>query len=212
VSDGIKGEVRLLEPDRAERAIARRSAEARATIPDLELSVEAEVKAGTGTAELVRACALALGQVARANGAYRDGRFELYSRINVGLVVASEERHVIPTVFDAERKSLHELAQEISRLTERAAAGELSAPELGGATFTLSNPGALGVAGSTPLVVSPQAAAVAAGAVRAVAVVRDGTLVAGHAMTLTLACDHRILYGVHAARFLTAIKAALQSN
>jgi pyruvate dehydrogenase E2 component (dihydrolipoamide acetyltransferase) len=111
-------------------------------------------------------------------------------------------------VLDADRKSLAQLDEEIARLTERAA--ELSPPELAGATFTLSYPGALGVASSTPVIVPPQAAALAAGAVRAVAVVRDGAIVPGHAMTITLACDHRILYGSRAARFLTRIKALLE--
>jgi pyruvate dehydrogenase E2 component (dihydrolipoamide acetyltransferase) len=199
------------EPDRSERMIARRSAEARATIPDLELSAEVDVEPSTAsTACLVRACALALREVPRANGAYRDGRFELYSRINVGVIVASEECYVIPTVFDADRKSLSELTAEIAKLTERA--GELSPPELAGATFTLSNPGALGVASATPVVIAPQAAALAAGAVREVPVIRDGALVPGHSMTLTLACDHRILYGAQAARFLTAVKARLEAS
>jgi pyruvate dehydrogenase E2 component (dihydrolipoamide acetyltransferase) len=214
-----KGEVRVQEPDRSERLVARRSAEARATIPDLELRAEVDIEPGAGgtgslvqgsTASLVQACALALREVPRANGAYRDGRFELYSRVNVGVVVASEECYVIPTVFDADRKSLSELSEEIAKLTERA--GELSPPELAGATFTLSNPGALGVASATPVVVPPQAAALAAGAIREVPVIRDGALVPGHSMTLTLACDHRILYGAQAARFLTAVKARLEAS
>jgi pyruvate dehydrogenase E2 component (dihydrolipoamide acetyltransferase) len=214
-----KGEVRVQEPDRSERLVARRSAEARATIPDLELRAEVDLEPGAGgtgslvragTASLVQACALALREVPRANGAYRDGRFELYSRVNVGVVVASEECYVIPTVFDADRKSLSELSEEIAEITGRA--GELSPPELAGATFTLSNPGALGVASATPVVVPPQAAALAAGAIREVPVIRDGALVPGHSMTLTLACDHRILYGAQAARFLTAVKARLEAS
>jgi pyruvate dehydrogenase E2 component (dihydrolipoamide acetyltransferase) len=206
-----KGEVHVQEPDRSERAIARRSAEARATIPDLELSAEVDVEPSAGsTACLVRACALALREVPRANGAYRDGHFELYSRVNVGVVVASQESYVIPTVFDADRKSVSELSDDIAKLTERA--GELSPPELAGATFTLSNPGALGVASATPVVVPPQAAALAAGAIREIPVIREGALVAGHSMTLTLACDHRILYGAQAARFLTAVKTRLEER
>jgi pyruvate dehydrogenase E2 component (dihydrolipoamide acetyltransferase) len=161
------------------------------------------------TAILVRACALALRAVPRANGAYRDGRFELYSRVNVGVVLASERSYVIPTVFDADRKAVPDLSAELEQLTRGADAGELSPPAFSGATFTLTNVGELGVDASTIVVNPPQAAALAAGAIRNEPVVRGGEIVAGHAMTVTLACDHRILYGAQAARFLSEITAAL---
>jgi pyruvate dehydrogenase E2 component (dihydrolipoyllysine-residue acetyltransferase) len=216
---GVKGDVELREPDRAQRTIARRSAEARATVPDLELSADVDmgaalaVRAQTGcsvTALLLRACAAALRDVPEANAAYRDGRFELYSRINVGLTIATGATYTVPTVFDCDRKSLDALSDEAARLASRAMEGQLTAPELAGATFTLCNVGASGVTSTAPLIVPPQAAAVAAGAIREVPVVRSGALVPGHSMTITLACDHRILYGAQAAQFLTAIKSHLE--
>jgi pyruvate dehydrogenase E2 component (dihydrolipoamide acetyltransferase) len=212
---GIKGETEVLEPDRAERAIARRAAEARATVPDLELSAEVDISACLSlpqslTAILVRACALALREAPRANASYRDGRYELYSRINVGVTIATEELLAIPTMFDADQKALSELDQEIEVLTERARADTLSAPELTGATFTLSGPAERSVARASAVIIPPQAAAVAAGAVRPSPVVRDGAVVAGHLMTLTLVCDHRILFGVQAARFLSRIEQLLE--
>ncbi len=216
-SAGLKGDVRIEEPDRAQRTIARRSAESRATVPDLELTAEVELGAGTAalpahalTATLVTACALALRAVPRANGSYRDGRFELYSRINIGVTLALDDTYATATLFDCERKSIGALTEEIGALEQRARAGELLAPELSGATFTLWNAGALGVASATPVIVVPQAAALCAGAVRHEPVIRDGDVVAGHRMTITLACDHRILYGTDAARFLASIKAALE--
>jgi pyruvate dehydrogenase E2 component (dihydrolipoyllysine-residue acetyltransferase) len=215
-SPGLKGEVTIEEPDRTRRTVARRSAEARATVPDLELTAEVELDATTAglaaqvlTATLVRACALALQAVPHANGSYRDGRYELYSRINIGVVLAGET-YAVPTLFDCERKSVQELAEELAALEARADAGELLAPELAGATFTLWNPGALGIAGATPVIVPSQAAALAAGAIRHEPVVRGGAVVPGHRLTLTLACDHRILYGTEAARFLATIAARLQ--
>ena len=209
------------ELDRLQRAIALRSAEARATVPDIELSAEVDAQACLPltdglpcaiTALIVRASALALAQLPRVNGAYRDGHLELYSRVNVGVIVAAEEAYVIPTVFDADRKSLSELAEEISRLAQRGRAGELLAPELAGATFTVSNLGHLGIASSTPLVVPPQAAAVSVGAIRETPVIRNGAIVPGHTMTLKLACDHRILYGAQAATFLARIKSLLEEG
>jgi pyruvate dehydrogenase E2 component (dihydrolipoamide acetyltransferase) len=216
---GVKGEVRSYEPDRSQRTIARRSAETRATVPDLDLSAEVDMepslalasRAGCNvTALLLRACAAALREVPQANGAYRDGRVELYSRINIGVTFATGTTYTVPTVFDCDTKSLDALTSETERLAERAAEGEFAPPELAGATFTLSNPGALGVASTTPLIVPPQAAALAAGAIRQAPVVSAGTIVPGHLMTITLACDHRILYGTQAATFLTLIKSHLE--
>jgi pyruvate dehydrogenase E2 component (dihydrolipoamide acetyltransferase) len=217
---GAKGETRIEQPTAAERAIARRAAEARATVPDLELRADVEMAPALAlrdshghsiSAILMRACALALKAVPRANGAYRDGRFELYSRVNVGIVVADEHCYLIPTVFDADQKSLGELTEEIERLAAAARAGGLPPPAYGGATFTLSDVGALGVPAASIVVSSPQAAALAAGAIRAAPVVRDGAIVPGQLMTITLACDHRILYGAQAARLLIEITAALSS-
>ena len=101
---GAKGEVTVLQPDRATRTVARRSAESRATVPDFELSAEVSVSDPTAitTAALVHACARALRAEPRANAAYRDGRYELYSRINVGVVVAAGDTLLIPTIFDAD--------------------------------------------------------------------------------------------------------------
>ncbi len=188
-------------------------------MPDLELRADIEMteclalrehERWSITAILVRACALALREVPRANGAYRDGRFELYSRVNVGVVVATEDVYVIPTVLDADQKPLRALTGEIERLTSQARQGQLAAPALSGATFTLSNVGALGVDSATILTNPPQAAALAAGTIRPAPIVRDGAVVAGHLMSVTLACDHRILYGAQAARFLTAVKSRLE--
>jgi pyruvate dehydrogenase E2 component (dihydrolipoamide acetyltransferase) len=217
-ASGAKGETRIEEPTAAERAVARRAAEARATVPDLELRADVDMAGALALRDslrcsipaiLVRACARALKAVPRANGAYRDGRFELYSRINIGLVVADAHTYVIPTLFDADGKSLTELTEEIERVTEAARAGELEPPAYAGATFTLSYVGALGVPASTIVVSSPQATALAAGAIREAPVVRDGAIHPGHLMAITLACDHRILYGAQAARFLAAVTGAL---
>jgi pyruvate dehydrogenase E2 component (dihydrolipoamide acetyltransferase) len=184
---GARGETRIEEPTAAERTVARRAAESRATVPALELNVETSGE-GTSTARLVRACAHALAEHPRANGAYRDGRFELYSRVNVGVVVATDDTYAIPTVFDAERRSLAELEHEVERLEAGATAGTLTAPAFTAATCTVWNAGALGLAAASIPVVPPQAAALAAGT-----------------RALTLCCDHRILYGARAAAFLEAV-------
>jgi pyruvate dehydrogenase E2 component (dihydrolipoamide acetyltransferase) len=227
-----KGEATTVELSRTQRTIARRMAESKATIPDFTLQVDVDmelcvelrtelkrlshVDAPTYNDMIVKACALALREHPRANGSYRDGRFELHSRVNVGVAVAvaSEDPTagalVVPTVFDADTKALGEIARETRALAERVRAGTVTPPELSGGTFTVSNLGMYGIAGFTAIVNPPQAAILAIGSVEPRAVVRDGQLVARHKMSLTLACDHRILYGADAALFLARVRELLE--
>jgi pyruvate dehydrogenase E2 component (dihydrolipoamide acetyltransferase) len=227
-----KGEASTVELSRTQRTIARRMAESKATIPDFTLQVDvdmelcvelrAELKrlshidAPTYNDMIVKACALALREHPRANGSYRDGRFELHSRVNVGVAVAvaSEDPTagalVVPTLFDADTKALGEIARETRALAERVRDGTITPPELSGATFTVSNLGMYGIADFTAIVNPPQAAILAIGAVQPRAVVRDGQLIARQTMSVTLACDHRILYGADAALFLARIRELLE--
>jgi pyruvate dehydrogenase E2 component (dihydrolipoamide acetyltransferase) len=157
------------------------------------------------------ACARALREVPQANGAYRDGRFESYSRINIGFVLAVGESYLIPTVFDADTRSPAELSQELERLAQGAHARTLLAPAFSGATFTLWNAGALGLTRSGIIINPPQAGALACGEVREAPVVRNGQIIPGRLMAATLACDHRVLYGAVAAEFLAAFARALSA-
>jgi pyruvate dehydrogenase E2 component (dihydrolipoamide acetyltransferase) len=217
----LKGETRIEQPDRLARSIARRTAETRATVPDLEFGCDldagaclelARARGCSLSAVLVRACALALREVPHANGAYRDGHFELYSRVNIGVTIQTDDGYWIPTVLDADLKSLAQLSDELAHLRNRARAGELTAPELAGATFTFSDLGEYGVQRSSALVTPPQAAALTAGAVRAVPLLRNAIVVPGHAISLTLACDHRIMFGARAAGFLRLIAESLEAT
>jgi pyruvate dehydrogenase E2 component (dihydrolipoamide acetyltransferase) len=159
---------------------------------------------------VVKACALALREHPRANGAYRDGRFELYSRVNVGVAVAAKDALVVPTVFDADRKGLRQIASESRALAQRVRDGQITPPELSGATFTVSNLGMYGIEGFSAVINPPQAAILAVGAIEERPVVRDGEIVTAHLMQADLACDHRILYGAPAAEFLAKIRALLE--
>jgi pyruvate dehydrogenase E2 component (dihydrolipoamide acetyltransferase) len=218
-AEALKGETTVEEPDRTGRAIARRSAEIRATIPDLELTIDADAGAllarvdaegCTTTALLITACAAALRAFPRVNGAYRDGRYELYSRVNVGVVIHTAQAPVTATVLDADTKSPAELDAEVTRLAARARSGELTPPEQAGATFTFEDLGEQGIHRAAGLVRPSQAAILTAGAIRALPVLRDGAVVGGHQVTLTLACDHRIVFGELAAGFLRRITELVQ--
>jgi pyruvate dehydrogenase E2 component (dihydrolipoyllysine-residue acetyltransferase) len=223
---GPKGEVTLVDLSRVQRVIARRMAESKATVPDFTLVAEVDMERCVGLRRelkelaggavpslndmVVKACALALRDHPRANGSYRDGQFELYSRVNVGIAVASTDALHVPTVFEADRKSLAQIAGETRHLADRARAGRLTPAELAGGTFTVSNLGMFGVRRFTALVNPPQAAILAVGAIVQRTRAVDGQAVMRHVMDVTLACDHRILYGADAARFLARIRNLLE--
>jgi pyruvate dehydrogenase E2 component (dihydrolipoamide acetyltransferase) len=216
---GLKGEVTIEEPDRFARAIARRSAESRATVPTVEYSAVADVSAlthaetanhATLTALIVTAAAAALRQHPRANAAYKDARYEQYGRVNIGVTLAAGDTFVTPTVMDADTKTAAEIADELADHRAVIADGELHPSVLAGATFTVLAPTGHDVLVSSPIVTGGQAAVLTAGPVRAAACVRDGALVAGHTIELVLAADHRILYGALATAFLDEVKTQLE--
>ena len=225
---GAKGVVTRVEPSRIQVQIAQRMAESKATIPDFTLHAEVDMeqavelrsqlrKAARGgdavpsyNDMVVRACGLALREHPRANAAYRDGAFELYERVNVGIAVAAHDSLVVPTVFDADRKSLVEIAREARVLAERVRSRQVTPAELSGGTFTVSNLGMYGVAGFSAIINPPQAAILAVGELREVPVVREGQVVPGLRMSIALTCDHRILYGAPAAEFLARVRQLLE--
>jgi pyruvate dehydrogenase E2 component (dihydrolipoamide acetyltransferase) len=224
-----KGAVTVQELNRTQQTIARRMAESRATVPDFTLQADVDMEAAVaGRAGLkettpegqvvpslndmvVKACALALRERPRANAGYRDGRFELYARVNVGVAVAAPDALVVPTIFDADRKTLGEIARETRALAAKVREGTITPPEVSGGTFTVSNLGMYDIREFTAVINPPQAAILSVGAVEPRPVVRDGQVVARHVMSVTLACDHRILYGADAAEFLSRVRALLEA-
>jgi pyruvate dehydrogenase E2 component (dihydrolipoamide acetyltransferase) len=223
-----KGTTTYVELSRLQQVVSRRMAESKATAPHFYLQAEidmsaavaarARIKAMSTDGEVVpsfndmvvKACALALRAFPTANGAYRDGRFELYSRVNVGVAVAAQDALVVPTVFDADRKGLREIAADTRSLAGRVRDGSITPPELSGGTFTVSNLGMYGVSNFSAVINAPQAAILAVGAITETPVVRDGEITTAHLLGVTLACDHRILYGAPAAEFLARIRALLE--
>jgi pyruvate dehydrogenase E2 component (dihydrolipoamide acetyltransferase) len=223
-----KGEVRIEEPSKLQATVSRRMAESKATAPHFYLEAEVDmtraVEARSRVKELaapdlnvpsyndmvVKACGLALREHPRANGSYRDGRFELYSRVNVGIAVAAREALVVPTVFDADSKGLWQIGNESRALAERVRDGSITPPELSGATFTVSNLGMYGIDSFAAVINPPQAAILAVGAIRERPILRDGEPGRAHLMRVNLACDHRILYGAEGAEFLARIVGLLE--
>jgi pyruvate dehydrogenase E2 component (dihydrolipoamide acetyltransferase) len=202
VADGstAKGTVKAVELSPLELSHARRVAESKATVPHAYLEAEVELgDAGPSTEAVVRACALALREFPRVNGAYRDGSLELYERVNLGLAVPAEGTLLFPTIFDADAKSEGQIAAEIEELSERARQGEITQPQLSGATFSLADLRPQGIARSSAVVRGGQAAFLSVGATASV-------------LTLSLACDNRILQGPEAAGFLAKLGSLVDAH
>jgi pyruvate dehydrogenase E2 component (dihydrolipoamide acetyltransferase) len=223
-----KGEVEVQEPNKLQQTVARRMAESKATAPHFYLTAEIDMGAAVAArgrmkamaAEgdvvpsfndmVVKACAIGLREFPKANGAYRDGKFELYSRVNVGVAVAAPGALVVPTVFDADRKGLRQIAADTRALAAKVRDGSVTPPELSGGTFTVSNLGMFGIDEFSAVINTPQAGILAVGAIEERPAVRDGEIVPAHLMRATLACDHRILYGAEGAEFLARVRALLE--
>jgi pyruvate dehydrogenase E2 component (dihydrolipoamide acetyltransferase) len=225
--DPARGAVIEQEPSRLQQLIARRMVQATTTIPHFQVETEVEMDAAVAlratlkqAAEgdvvpslndlVVKAAAIALRRHPRANGSWRDDRFELHERVNVGVAVAADDALIVPTVFDADTKSLGQIARDVREVASRVRAGTVTPAELEGGTFTVSNLGMYGMSAITPVINAPQAAILGVGALRPVLTRVDGEIVDRMLMTLRLSCDHRILYGADAARFLAEVRDQLQ--
>jgi pyruvate dehydrogenase E2 component (dihydrolipoamide acetyltransferase) len=224
-----KGGVEVVELTKLQQTVARRMAESKATAPHFYLQAEFDMTAAVNGRKrlkamakegeavptfndmVVKACALALREHPRANGAYRDGRIELYSRVNVGVAVAAQDALVVPTVFDADLKGLRQISSETRALASRVRDGSITPPELSGGTFTVSNLGMYGISNFHAVINTPQAGILAVGELKAKPVVTDsGEIEARQLMGVTLACDHRILYGADGAIFLARVRELLE--
>jgi pyruvate dehydrogenase E2 component (dihydrolipoamide acetyltransferase) len=224
---GAKGEVEYQELTRLQQTVTRRMAESKATAPDFQLVAEVEMSAAVELRKrlkevadpapsvndmVVKAVAVALRDHRRVNGAYRDGKFELYSRVNVGIAVAGQDALVVPTIFDADQKSLGQIAKDARELIGKVREGQITPPEVSGGTFTVSNLGMYGIDNFSAIINPPQAALLTVGALKKRAVPDErGRVAVRDMMNLTLVCDHRILYGADGAEFLARVRELLES-
>jgi pyruvate dehydrogenase E2 component (dihydrolipoamide acetyltransferase) len=223
---GGKGDVTVVEPTPTQVTIARRMLESATTIPVFTVSADVDVSEIVTTRRdarrrgedapslndfVVKAAAAALREFPRFNASYVDGRVELYSRVNVGIAVATEDALLVPVVRDVDRKALAELAEETRRLAEGARARTLRPEDFHDGTFTVSNLGMFGVASFTAIIDPPQVAILAVGGARR-APVEEGSdrVVFRDLMTVTLSCDHRVVYGADGAQFLSRLRELLE--
>ncbi|WP_131763571.1 dihydrolipoamide acetyltransferase family protein, partial [Actinomadura fibrosa] len=160
---------------------------------------------------VVKAVATALREHPAVNVSYTEEALLFHKRVHVGVAVAVEDGLVVPVVRDADRKSVSEIGRETRELAGRAREGKLSAQEMSGGTFSVSNLGMFGVGSFSAVINPPEAAILAVGAVRDEPVVRDGQVVPGRRMAVTLSVDHRACDGATAARFLARLAELLEN-
>ncbi|NBC19048.1 MAG: pyruvate dehydrogenase complex dihydrolipoamide acetyltransferase [Bacteroidetes bacterium] len=213
------------------KTIARRLAQSKYTAPHFYLTIdlameraiafrkqlnelaEQQDRAKVSYNDLVtKACAVALRQHPEVNASYleQEGEIRQYRQVHVGVAVAIDDGLVTPVIRNADQKGLAQIAEETQALAAKARDRTLQPDEMEGSTFTTSNLGMFGIEEFTAIINPPNACILAIGAIRDEAVVKDGEVVPGKRMKVTLSCDHRVVDGAVGARFLASLRHYLE--
>lgn len=207
------------------KTIARRLAESKFTAPHFYLTMEidmgravearAAMNAATGSKVsfndmVIKATSLALKQHPKVNSSWRGDTIRYNHHVHMGVAVAVDEGLLVPVVRFADTKSLAQINQEVKVFVDKAKNKKLQPSDWEGNTFTISNLGMFGIEEFTAIVNPPDACILAVGAIREVPVVKNGMVVPGHTMKLTLSCDHRVVDGASGSAFLQTLKAMLE--
>jgi pyruvate dehydrogenase E2 component (dihydrolipoamide acetyltransferase) len=207
------------------KAIARTTTQSKAPVPHFYLTAEiameeaeqlrAQLKQSRRshpslTDMIVKAAALALTRHPEINVSYAGDVLRQHGSIDIGIAVGLDDGLIAPVLRDCGSKTLEDIATESRGLIERARNKRLQPHEYTGATFSVSNLGMFDVENFIAVIMPPEAAAIAVGAVRDVAVAGPGGVKPGRRMKVTLSCDHRALDGVQGAKFLKECKRILE--
>lgn len=159
---------------------------------------------------IVKAVAIALKQHPNVNSSWLGDKIRYNEHVNIGVAVAVEDGLLVPVVRFADGKSLSHISAEVRSYSERAKAKKLQPADWEGSTFTISNLGMFGIEEFTAIINPPDACILAVGGIQEVPVVKNGALVPGHVMKVTLSCDHRVVDGATGAAFLQTLKLLLE--
>lgn len=160
---------------------------------------------------VVKASALALRKHKAVNAGWFGDTIRYYNYINIGIAVAVDEGLLVPVVRNTDFQSLSQISGEVKRLAGMAKDKKLQPSDWEGNTFTISNLGMFGIDEFTAIINSPDAAILAVGGISQVPVVKEGQVVPGNVMKVTLSCDHRVLDGATGAAFLQTLKGYLEN-
>jgi pyruvate dehydrogenase E2 component (dihydrolipoamide acetyltransferase) len=207
------------------KVIAKRLAESKFSAPhfyvtmaiDMDKAVESRAKLNEVSPVkisfndlVLKAAAVALKQHPAVNSSWMGDKIRVNHHVNIGVAVAIEDGLLVPVVRFADTKSLSQIATEVKDLAQRAKAKKLQPSEWEGSTFTISNMGMFGVDEFTAIINPPDACILAVSAIQQVPVVKNGAIVPGNIMKLTLSCDHRVVDGATGSAFLQTLKTLLE--
>ncbi|WP_460219803.1 2-oxo acid dehydrogenase subunit E2 [Psychroserpens sp. MEBiC05023] len=160
---------------------------------------------------IVKACALALKAHPQVNSQWFDDKMRLNNHVHIGVAVAVPDGLVVPVVRFANEQSLTQIGAAVKEYAGKARNKKLSLDEMEGSTFTISNLGMFGIESFTSIINQPNSAILSVGAIVSKPVVKDGQVVPGHTMKLTMACDHRTVDGATGAQFLQTLKGYIEN-
>ncbi len=207
------------------RTVARRMVESKTTVPHFYLTIDCDIDpmmrvrsdlAEAGGVKLsvndfvIKAAALALRKIPRANASYSDDAILLWSEVNIAVAVALDDGLITPIVKSADTKRLPDISAEMRDLGTRARAGKLKLNEFQGGTFSLSNLGMYGIKDFAAVINPPHGCILAVGAGEQRPVVKNGALAVGTVMSCTLACDHRVVDGAVGAQYMAEFKKIIE--
>ena len=211
------------------RTIARRLTESKQTVPHFYLTIdfdaspilaarkqinEALAKGGEKASIndfILKACAAALREVPAANASFMGDAIHYHQVVDISVAVAVPEGLVTPVLRDADQKGIREIAAEVKELAEKARNKKLTLEEMQNGTFSVSNLGMYGIEEFSAVINPPEGCILAVGTLRDEPVVKDGQIVPGKRMRVTLSCDHRVVDGAIGAEWLAAFKRIAES-
>ncbi|SFR54473.1 pyruvate dehydrogenase E2 component (dihydrolipoamide acetyltransferase) [Robiginitalea myxolifaciens] len=221
------GEERVEEVKNSQmrKVIAKRLAESKFTAPHYYLTIEVDMSQAMASRKqinelpdtkvsfndmVVKACALALKKHPQVNTTWNGDTTKYNHHVHVGVAVAVDDGLVVPVLKFTDQMTLTQIGAAVKDLAGRARNKKIAPNEMEGSTFTVSNLGMFGILEFTSIINQPNSAILSVGAIVEKPVVRDGAVVPGHTMTITLACDHRTVDGATGAQFLQTLRSYLE--
>ena len=208
------------------KAIAKNLVKSKFTAPHYYLNVEFDMDNAIAFREqynslpdtkisfndmIVKACALALKQHPQVNSQWFDDRMKMNNHVHIGVAVAVPDGLVVPVVKFANEQSLTQIGAAVKDFAGKARNKKLTLDEMEGSTFTISNLGMFGIESFTSIINQPNSAILSVGAIVSKPVVKNGKVVPGNTMKLTMACDHRTVDGATGAQFLQTLKGYIEN-
>ena len=207
------------------KVIARRLGESKFTAPHFYLTVEINMDAAIAARVdlkkndirvsfndfVVKASAMALKKHPSINSSWHGDKITIHPHVNIGVAVAVPDGLLVPVINNADQKSMTYINQEVRTLAGKAKEKKLQPAEMSGNTFTISNLGMFGIEEFTAIINAPDSCILAVGSIVQKPIVKDGQIVVGNIMKVTLSCDHRTVDGASGAMFLQTLRGMLEN-